>query len=238
MQKLISDLRFFESTKENTDGYFPGYIGKIYLIDEKKLNTVKERFVLKLREKGLCLPDFDHVYINMTPCIESGKISAANRSIDKYHSFYRFMDAGLTEKEFNNLEENEKITGLITIASEAITALNSFSEEEKATIRSCADEILSLGENTEIIYKYKKNEKNCLQVCVKLLDTGMYSPFIRIFDNGKNLIREEVYGKLMKQDEFIFQFAAISLGKNSATIKPKKNAIAEHYQLETLKYTF
>ena len=50
--KVIKDIRLFESTEENVDGYSPRAYG------EKPLLIVLHRVVMKLREQSFTLGDF------------------------------------------------------------------------------------------------------------------------------------------------------------------------------------
>jgi hypothetical protein len=234
--KLISDIRYFESTKENSDGYFPSYIGNLFQIDYKIFSIINTRFVLKLREKDFFLPDFDHIYVNFTTCLEEGKFELTKRLPDKYHPFYRFIDFGLSPHYFNKLSVREKNVILITSVANIISSLYCKDDNERNVVRNCVDEILESDENTKIIYKCKKNENFCVQIAVSILDNGLYSPNIRIYDNNQKLINEYIYNIPLRQDEFIYQFGSISIGKKSITIKPKNNSFSLLYQFKTIKY--
>ena len=78
--KLIADIRFFES--ETVDATNPPYIGEMYKIDYKVLAAVAERFILRLREKRISLPDFDHIYVCVSPSLNNGTVEFSNREVD------------------------------------------------------------------------------------------------------------------------------------------------------------
>ncbi len=234
--KLISDIRYFESTKENSDGYFPSYIGNLFHINYKNFSIINTRFVLKLREKEFLLPDFDHIYVNFTTCLEEGKFELAKRLPDKHHQFYRFIDFGLSPQCFNKLSVQEKNVLLITSVANIIGSLYCKDDNKRKIVRNCADDILKSDENTKIIYKCKKNENFCVQIVVSILDNGLYSPCIRIYDNNQKLINEYIYNIPLRQDEFIYQFGSISIGKKSINIKPKNNSLSSSCQFKILKY--
>lgn len=235
--KLISDIRFFESNKENIDGYFPSDLGNIFRIDNQKYIVNINRLVLKLREQNFSLPDFDHIYINFSTCIEVGQISIANRTPDIYHPFYRFIDVGMSQEEFNNLSDSAKIERLIKTSVDVIISLFCSNNATVNLVKECANEILKNGEKSILIYKQKENGTYRVQVVVRLLEDGMYCPIIRIFDKNQQLLQEYLYNRLLTKDEFIFQFGSINIGKSSITIKPKSNSLSECYSFSNLKYS-
>lgn len=68
--KIISDIRVYKSVVDNIDGNsMPASLGN------KPLNITVHRIVMKLRENGFSLGAFDHLYINLTTCIEPGRFN-------------------------------------------------------------------------------------------------------------------------------------------------------------------
>ena len=63
--KPISDIRLYRSNIPNIDGNsHPSEFAP------KQLNIIVTRIVMKLRENGFSLGDFDHLYINFTNGVE------------------------------------------------------------------------------------------------------------------------------------------------------------------------
>lgn len=237
--KLIKDIRYFESEKENVIGYNPYHIGNIYQFDNRKLLMIAtDRLVLKLRENNFCLPNFDHIYINLTSYLPSDEIKLANRAVDTYHPWFRYIDVGLSPSKFNSLSDILKIEMIINVSILVITKLYCNTEDIKKMVYDCGKEILSLGENTNSIFKQKKTNKNCVQIITRILDDGTYIPSVRIYDDNENLINEYFYHRPLKHDEFIFQFSSIVVGKTSCTIKPKNNSLSKVYNFQPLKYPY
>ena len=93
--KPICDIRLYRSNIENIDGNsLPESFAS------PKLNIMITRMVMKLREKGFSLGDFDHLYINFTTCLEDGVLLPAKRSIDRYHPWFRYYDIGITQDRY------------------------------------------------------------------------------------------------------------------------------------------
>ncbi|MBQ4364494.1 MAG: hypothetical protein II782_10900, partial [Oscillospiraceae bacterium] len=68
IKKIIKDIRIYRSDAENTDGN-PLPVS----FADKGTNVIIRRIVMKLRETGFTMGDFDHLYINFTTCpVENG----------------------------------------------------------------------------------------------------------------------------------------------------------------------
>lgn len=73
--KLIRDIRLFESDEPNVDrNSIPYYIGKIYHYDHMDCLDVIQRLLFLLRHRGFCYDGFDHLYLNLTPCLPHGEM--------------------------------------------------------------------------------------------------------------------------------------------------------------------
>lgn len=232
--KLLKDIRYFESTQKNIVGYSPSYIGNVYCVDSKKLNVISNRLVLNLREKNFCLPDFDHLYLNFTSFVDYGNFRLAEKPIDKYHPFYRYVDFGLSSDEFSVLNEDDKISTIVRASAEVLSVL--YDSNDVYNIMTHAEEILTDGQKAKMIVKQKCNQDLCVQIMTRILDNGLYVPSVKILNNNDVLINEFFYDRALHWEEFIFQFGSITIGKMSVTIKPKKNSLSHIYNFDLLKY--
>lgn len=231
--KKISDIRFFESIKPNQAGYFPSYLGELYKIDENLLKITTRRFVLKLREIEIFLPEFDHLYLCFTPLLDDDVIQRAERPVDRYHSFYRFIDIGYSTEKFQKLTETKKVEELIRFS---VKALSLFQESSLAeiSIEQSAKYVLENKESALMLYKNKENAEIEVQILVRLMNTGKYYPIIKIINKKGTVLEEIPIEKPFKEDELRFQFGSIRLGKKSVTINPKENRLAEHYKFDKI----
>ena len=230
--KLIIDIRYYPSKIDNY-GY-DTYLGSPYSIDGKAASTVLMRFVLKLREIGFCLPDFNHIYVSLSPSLEENEIQKLDNN-DPYHKFHRDFCVGVSPGYFNSLSENEKQALLIEKAVAVIQRYYCESDEEKAKISHCAKVILENGVNERIIFKEKKAEHCSVQIIVSVLDFNTFKASTRIM-RGDEVVKEIEYPETLNQFELPFQFGSITIGKKAVTIKPKKNSFSPLYDFGELKY--
>ena len=65
--KIASEIRIYKSD-------IPNIVGNVLpsSINNKTLNVVLHRIMMKLRENEFSLGEFDHLYINFTTCLDKG----------------------------------------------------------------------------------------------------------------------------------------------------------------------
>jgi len=224
MQNLIADIRYFESSTTNS---LNAAFGFLYTVEDNEFLSAVIRFILKLREIGFCLPDFDHIYIQLTPSLCDGDILKSDK-VDPYHKFYRLIFVGVSPDFFNSLGEGKKVSFLIDRAVGVIQKYFCNSDEEKARVAQCAEIILERGEQERIIFKEKKADHCTAQIAVKVLDCDAFQACVRVLKD-QAVLKEVEYPKILGRFELSFQFGSIQINKSSVKIKPKKNSLSPLY---------
>jgi len=212
MGKIIADIRLFHSIVENTDGNsLPHSFG------DKKLNVILHRIVMKLREQGFSLGDFDHLYLNFTPCVPESEIRPATRSVDREFSWFRYYDVGVSEG-FADKQNFGEIFALIKRA-----LLEYFPHNAPKTVETAFATALSEGENMLMRFKEKKAAKTNAVVFLRYLDTGEYLPLLCVYDaDGKEILRRD-----LPASSELLQIGEIALSAKKVTVKPRKNVFAK-----------
>jgi len=202
--------------------------GMIYFLENyKNLLAVNTRFVLKLREIGFCLPDYDHICIRLSSSLPAGEmINKGN--YDPYHQFFSDYHIGVSPDHFNSLNEDEKITFLIYRAVALIQKFYCNSDEEKTSVARCAEISLEGGEHEKIIYKQKKADHCVAQVVVRVLNANAFQAYVRVLMD-QVVLNEVEYPGILGHFELIFQFGTIIVNKSSVRIKPRKNSLSPLY---------
>ena len=217
--KPICDIRLYRSNIENIEGNsLPESFAS------GKLNIMTTRMVMKLREKGFSLGDFDHLYINFTTCLEDGAILPAKRSIDRYAPWYRYYDIGITEECYLRLPYEDCFDFII----ERITALLNryFCFEENCEVKPCIDEAITKGEEMLMLYKIKQTSAMRAEIHLQMLDNGMYCPNLFVFDQSG---AEILHQKLPCTVDFM-SLGEILLSKKRVVVKPRKNDLARNLE--------
>lgn len=232
--KLIRDIRLFELDVPNIDGNAAPsrYIGKIFEYDQIDCLDVIQRLLFLLRHRGFCFSDFDHLYVNFTPCVPHGEVRDVNRYNIREFSWYHYVDAGCDAERFNSRDMTGKTAFILEAVRKAVLLMAP--EEQRTLFADTFDEVLRNGEKLLLPYKRKENSDFIVEVFVRINDEVDFLPLIRVTNRDGTVMAEQIlraYGR----DEFISQIGTITIGKHSVRIAPRKNWHAEFHDLKPVK---
>lgn len=230
---LIKDIRLLESSVPNVDGNStPYYCGKIIRYDHMECLDVIQRLLFLLRHRGFGFADFDHLYVNFTPCLAHGEVRDVNRSNIREFAWHQYVDVGCDVDLFNGWDLKEKTDFVLEGIKKA--ALLKAPEGSKTLFCETFQEVLDQGAYLLLPYKQKENENFQVEVFTYISDDVDFLPLIRVSDKKGNVLTEQrlrAYGR----DEFISQIGTITIGKHSARITNRKNWYADFYGLKPIK---
>lgn len=225
--KLISDIRLYKSDYKNIDGNsLPTDLGN------RPLELTAHRIAMKLRENPFSLGEFDHLYLNFTPCEPDGVIQCAERSADRYHPWYRYYDVGVSREEFERLGMPDMAPTILALLKR--TLIEQFTTEKamKQAVEAAVREAVTKGPEMRMKFKEKKAAKTTAVISLQFLDNAMYLPVLWVYDlQGNELLRK----KLPATIDFS-SLGEIQLSSKKVTVKPRKNAFAR--SLKPISFTF
>ena len=215
---VIKDIRLYRSKVDNIDGnsHPNSFVNK-------ELNIVIRRIVMKLRENGFELENFDHIYINLTTINIENEMVLSKRTIDRYHSWYRYYDVEISQSLFDSLETKQCMDEVLTIVERVLCHFFNSQDFTSDKIQSCILEAISKGENMTMKFKEKVATKNKAIIYLRYLDSGRYFPLLRVLDLEDNILLEEDLPETNSLDAF----GTIQLSTKKVTIKPRKNMFAD-----------
>lgn len=203
--KLIQDIRVYKSDVENADGN-----ALPHEFASKDLNVVIHRIVMKLREANVTLGEFDHLYLNFTTCLPEGVIQPAARSVDRYHSWYRYYDIGVARDAHDGVV-------LQGVRESLVGHFGAYNDVQ--TIERCVDAALQEAEAMTVLHKEKKSAKAAARIYLRYLDNGMYWPLLRVYDvNGT-----EIFSADLPQMRDLLALGDLQVSSKKVTIKPRKS---------------
>ncbi len=199
--KTISDIRLYKSSESNTHTDMAS----------KELNTAVQRVVMKLREYGFSLGEYDHLYLNFTTCKPKGFLELIDVA-DPYHPWYRYCDIGVTQSEYDNFNIQhiyEKIHFVL------VSLFNSQEDIIKKAIFEAQK-----GSEMLMHFKEKKSAKGTATIYLRLGDNGKYLPLLCVTDvDGNEILRRD----LPETIDFNI-IGEIQLSSKKVAVKPRKNA--------------
>lgn len=234
--KLIKDIRIYESSVPNADGNsIPCHSGKMIRYDHMECLDVIQRLLFLLRHRGFGFADFDHLYVNFTPCLPHGQVQDVNRYTIREFAWLHYVDVGCDVDVFNSWPLAEKTAFILGGIRKA--ALLKAPEEARQLFADTFDEVLEKGANLLLPYKCKEDENYRVEILLRINDELDFLPLIRVTDREGTLVTEQnlrSYGR----DEFLTQISTISIGKRSVRITPRKNWDTDYYGLKPIKLTW
>lgn len=216
--KIINDIRLFQSNTENIDGN-----SNPSSFHNKFLAIVTRRVAMKLRENNFSLGDFDHLYINFTTCKVPNNLKLADRSIDKYHSWYRYFDYQVKDGEIEEILLHNNTEKLLNMLEKVLITLFTESEESKEIVKSSIKSALEDGEKMLFRFKERKSGNITAIIYLRLLNNGFYFPLLKVINTDNNILLDIDLDKTLTCD----QFGQILLSRSKVEIVPRKNVFSK-----------
>ena len=215
--KVIKDIRLYKSEEKNEYGH---PITSSFA--DKKLNAVIHRIVMKLRENGFSLGDFDHLYINFVTFDITEKIHLS-KEIDRYHPWYRNCFVNIEKELYDCIGELDTYDFVINAIVEVLTTYCVTENFDSTFIKYCISHAVEQGENMLMKFKEKKSTSRKAIIFLRYLDDCMYYPLLRVYDLDDNMLFEKDLPKTLMLD----YFGEIQVSTKRIKIKPRKNAFSD-----------
>lgn len=215
---VIKDIRVYRSRSENIAGNSmpQGFANR-------ELHIILHRIAMKLRENEFSMGDFNHLYVNLTTCAVEDKLAASKRERDKYHSWYCYYDAEVTQDLFDMLETHQCIEKVVEIVDQLLQKFFSAPQFDNEAIHACVSEAFTMGENMLMKFKEKRSAKNKAVVYLRYSDNGRYYPLLRVFDQEDAVILE----KDLPETNDLDAYGEILLSGKKVAVKPRKNNLSQ-----------
>lgn len=215
-ERIIADIRLFRSEGRTESGHFD-----VVSFGDKRLNAVVKRIVMKLRENGFFMGDFDHLYINFTLCELSAPMELS-REVDRYHPWFRHCHVRVPLEVYESLGTVDSHGHIIPIIGDVLTAFFARADFDEAKIRDCIRESVTGGEGMLMFFKEKATAKRRAVIYLRFLDSCRYAPLLRVYDGEGNLLLERDLPQMVTLDAL----GELQVALKKVTVKPRKNALS------------
>lgn len=225
-KRIIADIRLYKSDSKND---FGGY--NTISFADKKLNAIVQRVVMKLRENGFSLGEFDHLYINFTTCDTAESMMLSDK-VDRYFPWYRDCVVRVERDFYQKLGSTEANDGVVHRIRTVLVAFFSTEDFDGSRIRSCVQQAVEQGEEMLMKFKEKVSTKRKAVVFLRYLDTCRFYPLLRVYDAEDTLLFEKDLPETLTLD----CMGDIQLTTKRVTIKPRKNAFTAQSTAMVFEY--
>lgn len=213
-ERIIADIRLFRSEGRSSSGHFD-----MVSFGDKKLNAIVKRIVMKLRENGFSMGDFDHLYINFILCELSAPMELS-REVDRYHPWFRHCHVRVTREIYERLGTVESHGDIVNMIRDVLTAFFARADFEEARISDCIREAVTGGEEMLVSFKEKATAKRRAVIYLRFLDSCRYAPLLRVYDGEGALLLQ----RNLPQSVTLDHLGELQVGLKKVTVKPRKNA--------------
>lgn len=226
-EKIVSDIRIYKSDISNIVGnVLPSSI------NNKTLNVVLHRIMMKLRENEFSLGEFDHLYINFTTCLDKGFMMPAKRGRDPHHPWYRYYDIGVDETFYNELDFEKSIESIILLVKKLLLQYFATDEATQEIVESSIKDAVSQKEDMLMRYKVKETVNRKAVLYLRYLDSEDYYPLLCVYDvEGNELLKKD-----LSVSSDLNPYGIIGLSNKRVIIKPKKNVFST--ELKPISFNF
>ena len=214
-ERIIADIRLFKSEGRTVSGHFD-----MVSFGDKRQNAVVKRIVMKLRENGFSMGEFDHLYINFTLCELSAPMELS-QEVDRYHPWFRHCHVRVAREVYESLGMPDSHEHIIPIIGDILTAFFARTDFDEARIRECIQGAVNGGEGMLMLFKEKATAKRRAVLYLRFLDSCRYAPLLRVYDGDGNLLLERDLPQMVTLDAL----GELQVGLKKVTVKPRKNAL-------------
>lgn len=221
-ERIIKDIRFYESNKQNIVGQtMPQDLGHL-IIPTKDTNYIGQRIARKLNEFKFNYGECDHIYINLTTVLKEDEIVISNRNIV---SRIKYIDFGINVQKFNSLLDVEKDNYIKSLTFKVLKKISSGLNLEM--VHKTEKLILEFDNEIKIHFKAKETTTFKIDIYYQIesLDGGTKA-IIEYKDKKNNLCYIGSY-KLQFYEDIYSLIDTIILTSGEIVLKPKKSYIAE-----------
>jgi len=227
--RIIKDIRFFESECKNFEGNFDGIIGNVYKNTEDT-NSIGQRIARKLNEYEFISGEYDHIYINLTEKIELGQILENNKTLDKR---IKNIDFGIEAKKFNSSKEYDKNLLIKELTFKALKNLYKNDDYKIKKIIEVENLLNKFETEIEIAYKIKETKSYKIEIRYMIKPNNGLSKIVIRFSDKKDGIEKIITRELFHYEDIFYLVGKIDFKSNKIILSPKKSYIG---QIATANY--
>ena len=220
--RILKDIRFYESDNENIDGQsMPHELGKFF-IPTMDTNYIGKRIARKLNELQYAYGEFDHIYINLTTAISENNLVVSNRNIDKR---IKYLDFGINSEKVNSLSDNDKNS---FIKATTFKLLRHISIDKNLELINKTETLISeFDTEIKIHFKIKETSSYKIDIYYQIASTNGGTQAIIEYKDKKANVCSFTNFKLQFYEDIYTLVDTINLSDDRIILKPKKSFTAD-----------
>ena len=220
--RILKDIRFYESDYENIDGQsMPHELGKLFQ-KTSDTNYIGQRIARKLNELKFTYGEFDHIYINLTTFLKENEIVDSTRNIDKR---IKYIDFGFSSAAVNSLSDKGRNDFIKATTFKLLKHISSNTNLE--LVNQVERLITEFDTEIKILYKSKQTTAYKIDIYYQIASLSGGTQAIIEYENKKDNSCFRGVQKLQFYDDIYSLVDTINLRNDRITLKPKKSFTAD-----------
>jgi hypothetical protein len=221
--RIIKDIRYFETKPEDYHGEFDGIIGNIYQ-NSPDTKYIGQRIARKLNEFKFIAGEFDHIYINLSPKIKENEINVSNVF---WEIRIKSFDYGINIAEFNNLTELEKDTKIKEITFKVLNWIYKKDDIKKQLINDVKNLMDKYNRSLTIKYKTKETNHYRIDLNFQIRPNNDTSILITELTNKKENNTQQAILDILDYEDLYSLINKVTVKDGLVVFQPKKSYHAE-----------
>uniref|UniRef100_UPI00404AC76E hypothetical protein n=1 Tax=Flavobacterium sp. TaxID=239 RepID=UPI00404AC76E len=221
--KIIKDIRYFETKPDGYHGKYDGIIGNIYQ-NSPDTKYIGQRIARKLNEFGFISGEFDHIYINLSPKLKDNEIRESSVFLDKQ---IKYFDYGFTISVFNSLTEDEKDTKIKEITFKVLNWIYKKDNLKTKLISDVQNLMDKYNRSLTINYKTKETKDYLIDLNFQIRPDNDTSKLITEFTDKKENNTQYSILDILDYEDLYSLIDKVILKDGFVVFQPKKSYHAE-----------
>ena len=221
--RIIKDIRYFETKPDDYHGKFDGIIGNVYQ-NSSDTKYIGQRISRKLNEFGFISGEFDHIYINLSPKLKDNEINESKVFLDKQ---IKCFDYGFTISAFNKLLDFEKDTKIKAITFKVLHWIYKNDDLKTQLIINVKNLMDKYSKSLTIKYKSKETRHYRIDLNFQIRPDNDKSKLIILYTDKKESNTQQGILDILDYEDLYSLVDKVTLKDGFVVFHPKKSYHAE-----------
>lgn len=231
--KTITALTYAETNVPNESGEdFPNDVGTLFNFP-LNYSVIGQRLALLLYDYNVKLFEQEKLTIVFSTYLEVGEIDDNGRLSNDGS---RYITVGVSPIDFNAVTRDERISKMLDVTKSILLKFDMDNQFQHA-IETSIDRVKEEGEDIELIYQRKSDQKVSVDLTLRLYDNGQCPIYLNIKDSHGDLLRHEHIENAHCLSVALQKCGSILIRKNKIIIKPQKNILSKDLQPIEIEYS-
>lgn len=231
--KILTALTYAETNVPNESGEdFPNDVGTLFNFP-LNYSVVGQRLALLLYDNNVKLFEQEKITIVFSTYLDIGEISDNGRLSNDGS---RYITVGVSPVDFNAVTRDARISKMLDVTKDVLLSFDT-DDEFGDVIKTSIERVKEEGEDIELTYQRKSDQKVSVDLTLRLYDSGQCQIYSTIKNNHGDVLRHDHIEDAHCLSVALQKCGSILIRKNKIIIKPQKNILSKGLQPIEIEYS-